>query len=126
MSRRAVLLAFSLTVAAGFGLAAPLGAQEREQGRDQGQDIPPAYRPPPGMCRIWLDSVPPEHQPAPTDCPSAIRRRPANARVIFGGDAPAKVTVPCLTAGCEGGKRDKKKNPFDPVVRPSSGGRGRT
>jgi hypothetical protein len=36
------------------------------------------------MCRIWIDGVPPGRQPAPTDCPTAIRRKPPNARVIFG------------------------------------------
>jgi hypothetical protein len=40
------------------------------------------------MCRIWIDGVPPAHQPAPTDCATAIRKRPLNARVVFGSDAP--------------------------------------
>lgn len=48
------------------------------------QRVPDSYRPPPGMCRIWLNDVPPTRQPEPTDCPTAIRRRPPNARVIFG------------------------------------------
>jgi hypothetical protein len=38
------------------------------------------------MCRIWIDGVPPGQQPAPTDCSTAERRRPANARVIYGDD----------------------------------------
>jgi hypothetical protein len=38
------------------------------------------------MCRIWLDGVPPGQQPAPTDCATAVRNRPANGRVIFGDD----------------------------------------
>ncbi len=63
--------------------ALPLGAQER--GRDS-TDIPPNHRPPPGMCRIWIDGVPAGRQPAPTDCATAIRRRPPNARVIFGDE----------------------------------------
>jgi len=46
--------------------------------------IPDAYRPPPGMCRIWIDGVPPDRQPAPTDCATAVRRRPTNAKVVFG------------------------------------------
>ena len=50
------------------------------------QQIPPSYRPPPGMCRIWLDGVAPAQQPAPTDCPTAVRNRPSNGRVIFGDD----------------------------------------
>jgi hypothetical protein len=38
------------------------------------------------MCRVWLDNVAPAQQPAPTDCNSAVRNRPANARVLFGDD----------------------------------------
>ena len=51
--------------------------------------VPESHRPPAGMCRIWIDGVPPAHQPAPTDCATAIRKRPMNARVVFGSDAPA-------------------------------------
>jgi hypothetical protein len=50
--------------------------------------IPPAYRPPQGMCRIWIEGVPPGQQPAPTDCVSAVRYRPVNGHVIFGDDVP--------------------------------------
>lgn len=46
--------------------------------------VPRQFMPPPGMCRIWLDNVPPAQQPAPTDCATAIRRKPQNARVVFG------------------------------------------
>jgi hypothetical protein len=46
--------------------------------------VPPGHRPPPGMCRVWIDGVPPGQQPAPTDCATAERTRPANARVIYG------------------------------------------
>jgi hypothetical protein len=66
-------------------VAAPLGAQrpDRDRGSD---DIPAGHRPPPGMCRVWVDGVPPGQQPAPTDCRTAIRNRPRNGRVIFGDD----------------------------------------
>jgi hypothetical protein len=68
-----------------LALAGPLSAQGR--GRDKGpDDIPAGYRPPPGMCRVWVDGVPPGQQPAPTDCRTAIRNRPRNGRVIFGDD----------------------------------------
>jgi len=52
--------------------------------------IPPAYRPPQGMCRVWIEGVPRDQQPAPTDCVTAVRNRPANASVIFGDDFPKK------------------------------------
>ena len=68
--------------AALLSIAAPASAQA--QGR--GPDIPAGYRPPPGMCRIWIDGVAPAQQPAPTDCRTAVRNRPANGKVIFGDD----------------------------------------
>jgi hypothetical protein len=68
-----------------LAIASPVAAQGRD--RDKGSDdIPPGYRPPPGMCRVWVDGVPPGQQPAPTDCRTAIRNRPPNGRVIFGDD----------------------------------------
>jgi hypothetical protein len=48
--------------------------------------VPPGYSPPAGMCRIWIKGVPPGQQPAPTDCSSAVRNRPANGKVLFGDD----------------------------------------
>lgn len=48
--------------------------------------IPESHLPPAGMCRIWIDNVPPAQQPAPTDCATAIRNRPSNGRVIFAED----------------------------------------
>jgi hypothetical protein len=67
-----------------FAFAAPLAAQGNEKA-----DVPQSHRPPPGMCRIWIDGVPPGRQPAPTDCATAIRRRPQNARVVFGPELRA-------------------------------------
>jgi hypothetical protein len=66
------------------------------------QPVPPAYRPPQGMCRIWIDGVPPDQQPAPTDCVTAVRNRPANGTVIYGDDAPKK-----------GDSKPKKKSGLD-------------
>jgi hypothetical protein len=40
--------------------------------------------PPAGMCRIWIDGVPPGRQPAPMNCEAAARRMPANAHLIYG------------------------------------------
>ena len=47
-------------------------------------EVPREYEPPAGLCRVWVDGVPADRQPAPTDCATAVRNRPNNARVIFG------------------------------------------
>lgn len=48
--------------------------------------VPKGHLPPRGMCRVWIDGVPPGHQPSPTSCAQAERDRfqYANARVIYG------------------------------------------
>ncbi|HET9796632.1 MAG TPA: hypothetical protein VFP90_01520 [Gemmatimonadaceae bacterium] len=69
-----------LTLACSAGLAGSAHAQQRKE------EVPKSYRPPKGMCRIWLDKVPAKQQPAPTDCPTAVRNRPPNGKVLFGDD----------------------------------------
>lgn len=72
----------------GTGAAQVRSFTNPSRGNDQkNNDIPREYMPPRGMCRIWLDSVPARQQPAPTDCPTAVRNKPRNGRVIFGEDA---------------------------------------
>lgn len=51
--------------------------------------VPDSHKPPPGMCRVWVNGVPAGQQPAPTDCATALRNPPANARVIFGDRRPS-------------------------------------
>lgn len=63
--------------------AAPTLVFAQGGAREKDAPVPKASLPPAGMCRIWLDNVPAARQPAPTDCPTAIRNRPPNARVIF-------------------------------------------
>lgn len=48
--------------------------------------VPKGHLPARGMCRVWIDGVPPGHQPAPTSCAQAERDRfkYSNARVIYG------------------------------------------
>ena len=66
-----------------------------QKGSDKNAPVPKEYLPPPGMCRIWVDNVPANRQPAPTDCATAIRNRPPNARVIFPpGKAGEQKTAP--------------------------------
>ena len=66
---------------AALAVAAPLGAQQLGPSR-----VPEGHKPPPGMCRIWIDGVPPGQQSAPTDCATAVRNRPSNGRVVWGDD----------------------------------------
>lgn len=48
--------------------------------------IPADARPPKGMCRVWINGVPAAQQPAATDCPTAVKNLPPNARILFGDD----------------------------------------
>src|SRR5439155_10103640 len=93
------------------------------QSRGKAPDIPVNERPPAGMCRIWLDDVPAAQQPAPTDCPTAVRNRPPKGRVIFGDDYvqkrdTAKVTPktppsnPAIKGFAPSKSGDKKKSPL--------------
>lgn len=105
MTLRAAILA--ITFIAGLGSVA-----HAQQKKDD-DDVPKAYRPPPGMCRIWLDKVPAKQQPAPTDCPTAVKNKPDNGKVIFGDDYVEKgkkaedKELPFLKKFSE----DKKKQP---------------
>ena len=68
-------------------LASPmLASAQGKSARADESEIPANMRPPAGMCRVWLDDVPAAQQPAVTDCPTAVRNRPAKGRVIFGDD----------------------------------------
>lgn len=90
------------------------------QGRDRDTTkVPPSHLPPPGMCRIWLDNVPPGQQPAPTDCASAVRNRPSNGRVIF-NDVGKKQRLPVKSLKeSERRRPDERKGP--PEVKPPEG-----
>lgn len=101
-----------LIVSAGVAEAQrPVPANPRpQQSQRREQIVPPGFYPPAGMCRIWINDVPAAQQPAPTNCASAVRNRPANGKVLFGDDPPK---------GKKGkkGKSDKNKsNPADELV----------
>ena len=92
MTRTSTITRLTIALALGSALAAaPAMAQGKGHGNGKGkgrggEGVPPGQMPPAGMCRIWIDGVPPGHQPAPTDCATAMRNRPSNARVLFGDD----------------------------------------
>jgi hypothetical protein len=104
--------------------AVPLAAQNAsaEGGRDAADtgDVPADHRPPPGMCRIWIDGVPAARQPAPTDCSTAIRRRPPNAKVVFGKELRDNDRAPVRIPGIMPLVDDRRK-PADSDRTPEAG-----
>jgi|SRR5688572_3430918 len=50
--------------------------------------IPPGHLPPRGLCRVWIDGVPPGQQPPVESCTQARVRAASttNARVIYGDE----------------------------------------
>ena len=81
MAIPAVLFSLLMALLPASGAAQALAPATK--GKEKDAPIPKAYLPPPGMCRIWVDNVPAARQPAPTDCATAIRNKPPNARVVF-------------------------------------------
>jgi hypothetical protein len=82
-------------------------------------NIPPGQMPPAGMCRIWIDGVPPGRQPAPTDCATAQRNVPANARVIYGSQTQPSYPNRNYPAGTvRNGRYDPRLDPRSPQYDP--------
>jgi hypothetical protein len=103
----------SMLVALALVAAAPVASAQGGKGRED-PPVPAAHKPPAGMCRIWLKDVPPAQQPAPTDCASAVRNKPADARVIFSDDRGApKLPIKSL--------KSNDKDPPKPSVKPKPG-----
>ena len=74
--------------------ALPLSAQEKPTKETKEAAVPQSAQPPAGLCRVWLNDVPAGQQPAATDCASAIKNRPLNARVVFGNLKDEAVKAP--------------------------------
>jgi hypothetical protein len=98
--RYAIVLSGALFVA-----SSTAQAQLRRTTTTSGQ-IPQA-----GMCRIWIDGVPADRQPAPTDCDTARRNAPPNSRVIYGSQSQGTVI---------NGPRDSRDSRYDPRYDPRS------
>ena len=79
-----VLGASRVGLAAAGAMPVAAGAQGAAGAASRPDSVPREYRPPAKMCRVWIDGVPPAQQPAPTDCPTAVQKKPANGRVIYG------------------------------------------
>jgi hypothetical protein len=65
---------------AALAVATPLMAQ----GHRDYAFVPLGMMPPAGMCRVWIEGVPPGRQPAPTSCAVAARWLPVNGRMVYG------------------------------------------
>ena len=95
-------------------------AQQQEKASQKDAPVPKAYLPPAGMCRVWVDNVPAGRQPAPTDCATAIRNRPPNARVIFPAEKAGRSSEPkALVPTAEGGYDQEKAASVNPEQRRS-------
>lgn len=74
-------LRYALAVGAAMLLAGP---SADAQLRRTSTTVPEGASLPSGTCRIWIDGVPANRQPAPTDCDTARRTQPRNSRIIYG------------------------------------------
>jgi hypothetical protein len=83
-----------------------LGAQEKSTKETKApSSVPQSAQPPAGLCRVWLENVPASQQPAPTDCATAIKNRPNNARVVFGNLKDEAAKAPQKPASTPQGNR---------------------
>lgn len=106
------LAVLSLSLAPSAVRAQPRG--DRPEKSDKA-DIPKEYVPPAGMCRVWIEGVPAAQQPAPTDCATAVRTKPANGRVIYGADKSKTKKVDDLPVNqLRQGGADRKGPPLVP------------
>jgi hypothetical protein len=112
MTRSLHVLVFAALAAGGASLHAQ--ARPQPQAPENRPEVPRTHLPPPGMCRIWLDNVPPAQQPAPTDCASAVRNRPRNGRVIF-NDEPRNPKLPLVKSLKEPQAQPPRKEPDEPA-----------
>jgi hypothetical protein len=110
MKRSLYVLVFAAMAAGG----ASLEAQARPQPQDGRTAVPRTHLPPPGMCRIWLDNVPPAQQPAPTDCASAARNLPRNGRLVY-SDEPRNPRLPLIKSLKDPPPPPPRKLPDDPA-----------
>lgn len=120
--------AFVAMIAAAGTVPGALRAQSTPPRSDPPASIPKDKLPPKGMCRVWVDGVPAARQPAPTDCASAVRNRPPNARVIFPdeGTPDRQVERPRTTERQAERPKSTERRETRPPVRPTTTGRGST
>jgi hypothetical protein len=75
---------------------------------------------PAGMCRIWIDGVPADRQPAPTSCDVARARVPNNGHIIYGTGTRAPVYDGSYDPRNDP-RRDSRSSVYDPRLDPRNG-----
>ena len=96
--------------------------------RTTSTSYPDAQSLPAGTCRIWIDGVPANRQPAPTDCETARRRQPRNSRIIYGARRDANVYGNRDPRSIPGSSQydpryDPRSSQYDPRLDPHDNGR---
>ena len=99
-------LRYALAVGAAMLMAAP--SADAQLRRSTSRTYPDAQTLPAGMCRIWIEGLPADRQPAATDCETARRTQPRNSRIIYGTSRPTNVY----------GNRDPRSIPGTPQYDP--------
>ncbi len=118
MSHRRLIILVAFT-ALSTSLSGVVRASAQAARPVRSDSVPREYRPPSGMCRVWVQGVPAAQQPAPTDCGSAVRSKPTNGKVLYGEDALTGGKPP--TVPIKGfAKPVEKKSP--PLIPPDAPG----
>ncbi len=89
--------------------------QRRRPERTAGPDAPA------GLCRVWIDGVPPGRQARATDCVTARRTAPAHSHVLYGGDLHRIGTANGTVNGQYDARRDPRSPSYDARYDPNSG-----
>lgn len=107
----------AFTAAAAVMFAATMADAQGNSGH-----VPPGQMPPAGMCRVWVDGVPPGRQAQVTDCATARAHQTANSHIIYGASARGRDAVDPRYPGTYGNDpRYPGTNSNDPRYDPRSG-----
>lgn len=93
-------------------LAVPALGAAQASARTSRDTVPLTMLPPAGKCRIWMTGVPAAQQPAPTDCSTALRQKPANGVLLYGPaqrDADAERFDPQVGQDARGAKSTREQ-----------------
>ena len=104
---KSIRVAIALSAAVVTVAAAPSAqAQLRRTTPTQIGTYPGATNVPAGMCQVWINGLPSNRQPAPTDCGTARANAPSNSRIIYGSNTN--------TGGTYDPRRDPRSAQYDP------------